>query len=405
MILKETIVEILHQQDEKIKAKDAGIPRQLNDNIAVGGNLILIISGIRRCGKSTLLNQIKTTTQKSCYFNFEDILATDFELSDFKKLDSIIKELYPGAYLFFDEIQVVEGWENYARSAQDDGFSIIITGSNASLLSRELGTKLTGRHLTYELFPFSYAEFLVYKKASPGIDSFSDYFITGGFPEYIKHSNPEILQQLLRDILNRDIIVRHGLKNSTLVGKLATFLMTNAGKKFSYNSLMKTFETGSANTIIDYVSYFEDSYLLLTIPSFSYSIKDQIRNPKKIYSIDHGMARVNSLSFSKDEGRILENMVFLHLRRKWKKIYYYSVKSECDFVVFDRDKVEMVVQVCYELSDDNMAREISGLKEALDFFQLKTGFLISYNQEDVIEDGERKIIVMPAWKWMMEGKL
>lgn len=405
MILKETIVEILHQQDEKIKAKDAGIPRQLNDNIAVGGNLILIISGIRRCGKSTLLNQIKTTTQKSCYFNFEDILATDFELSDFKKLDSIIKELYPGAYLFFDEIQVVEGWENYARSAQDDGFSIIITGSNASLLSRELGTKLTGRHLTYELFPFSYAEFLVYKKASPGIDSFSDYFITGGFPEYIKHSNPEILQQLLRDILNRDIIVRHGLKNSTLVGKLATFLMTNAGKKFSYNSLMKTFETGSANTIIDYVSYFEDSYLLLTIPSFSYSIKDQIRNPKKIYSIDHGMARVNSLSFSKDEGRILENMVFLHLRRKWKKIYYYSVKSECDFVVFDRDKVEMVVQVCYELSDDNMAREISGLKEAMDFFQLKTGFLISYNQEDVIEDGERKIIVMPAWKWMMGGKL
>ncbi|HOX77152.1 MAG TPA: ATP-binding protein [Bacteroidales bacterium] len=405
MILKETIVEILHQQDEKIKAKDAGIPRQLNDNIAVGGNLILIISGIRRCGKSTLLNQIKTTTQKSCYFNFEDILATDFELSDFKKLDSIIKELYPGAYLFFDEIQVVEGWENYARSAQDDGFSIIITGSNASLLSRELGTKLTGRHLTYELFPFSYAEFLVYKIACPGIDSFSDYFITGGFPEYIKHSNPEILQQLLRDILNRDIIVRHGLKNSTLVGKLATFLMTNAGKKFSYNSLMKTFETGSANTIIDYVSYFEDSYLLLTIPSFSYSIKDQIRNPKKIYSIDHGMARVNSLSFSKDEGRILENMVFLHLRRKWKKIYYYSVKSECDFVVFDRDKVEMVVQVCYELSDDNMAREISGLKEAMDFFQLKTGFLISYNQEDVIEDGERKIIVMPAWKWMMERKL
>ena len=181
--------------------------------------------------------------------------------------------------------------------------------------------------------------------------------------------------------------------------------MTNAGKKFSYNSLMKTFETGSANTIIDYVSYFEDSYLLLTIPSFSYSIKDQIRNPKKIYSIDHGMARVNSLSFSKDEGRILENMVFLHLRRKWKKIYYYSVKSECDFVVFDRDKVEMVVQVCYELSDDNMAREISGLKEAMDFFQLKTGFLISYNQEDVIEDGERKIIVMPAWKWMMGGKL
>lgn len=402
MILKETIVEILHQQEEKIKARDAGIPRQLADNIEVGGNLIMIISGIRRCGKSTLLNQIKTTTQKSCYFNFEDILATEFELSDFKKLDSIIKESYQGAYLFFDEIQAVEGWENYARSAQDDGFSIIITGSNASLLSRELGTKLTGRHLTYELFPFSYAEFLVYKKASPGIDSFRDYFIAGGFPEYIKQSNPEILQQLLRDILYRDIIVRHGLKNSSLVEKLATFLMTNAGKKFSYNSLMKTFETGSANTIIDYVSYFEDSYLLLTIPSFSYSLKDQIRNPKKIYSIDHGMARVNSLSFSKDEGRILENIVFLHLRRKWKKIYYYSGKGECDFVVFDRDKVKMVVQVCFALSDDNMVRELSGLKEAMEFFQLDQGLLISYNQEDIIEDNGLKIMVIPAWKWMSQ---
>jgi predicted AAA+ superfamily ATPase len=402
MIFKETIVEILHKQEEKLKARDAGIPRKLAENIEIDGNLILIISGIRRCGKSTLLHQLKNTLKKSCYFNFEDILATGFEFSDFKKLDAIIHESYLGAYLFFDEIQAVEGWENYARSAQDDGFSMIITGSNASLLSRELGTKLTGRHLTYELFPFSYEEFLVYKKASAGMDSFQDYLISGGFPEYIRQNNPEILQQLLRDILYRDIIVRHGLKNSSLVEKLATFLITNAGKKFTYNSLMKTFETGSANTIIDYISYFEDSYLLLTIPYFSYSLKDQIRNPKKVYSIDHGMARVNSLSFSKDSGRILENMIFLHLRRKWKKIYYYSGKCECDFVVFDNEKAELVVQVCYALTDDNMAREISGLKEAMSFFQLDHGLVVSYNQEDILEESGKTIRIIPAWKWMSE---
>jgi predicted AAA+ superfamily ATPase len=400
MILKETIIEILQQQEEKLKVKDAGIPRILAENIEIGGNLIIFISGIRRCGKSTLLHQIKKISNNSCYFNFEDILATGFELPDFKKLDAIIKESYQGAYLFFDEIQVVNGWENYARSAQDDGFFMIITGSNASLLSHELGTKLTGRHLTFELFPFSYQEFLNYKDSAPGLDSFRDYFITGGFPEFIKQNNPEILQQLLRDILYRDIIVRHGLKNATLVEKLATFLITNAGKKFSYNSLMKTFETGSANTIIDYISYFEDSYLLMTVPMFSYSLKDQIRNPKKIYSIDHGMANVNSLSFSKDEGRILENMVFLHLRRKWKKIYYYSRKRECDFVVFDRDRVELVIQVCYALSDDNMTRELSGLKEAMEFFQLNEGLLISFNQEDIIEEYGMKISIIPAWKWM-----
>lgn len=401
MLLRESIVEILHQQEEKLKEREVGIPRQLAKNIEVGGNLILIISGIRRCGKSTLLYQIKNTSQKSCYFNFEDILATGFELADFKKLDAIIQDSYQGANLFFDEIQVVDGWESYARSAQDDGYSLIITGSNASLLSRELGTKLTGRHLTYELFPFSYEEFLVFKKSGPGIESFRDYFITGGFPEFVKQNNPEILQQLHRDILSRDIIVRHGLKNASLVEKLAAYLITNAGNKFSFTSLMKTFETGSVNTIIDYISYFEDSYLMMTVPMFSYSLKEQIRNPKKIYSIDHGMARFNSLGFSKDEGRILENIVFLHLRRTRKKIYYYSGKRECDFVVFDRDKVEMVVQVCYALSDDNMNREISGLKEAMDFFHLNSGLLISYDQEDIIEDNARRITVIPAWKWML----
>jgi hypothetical protein len=143
----------------------------------------------------------------------------------------------------------------------------------------------------------------------------------------------------------------------------------------------------------------------MTVPMFSFSLKDQIRNPKKLYSVDHGMARVNSLSFSKDEGRILENMVFLHLRRKWQKIYYYSGKRECDFVVFDRDKAEMVVQVCFALTDDNMAREISGIKEAMDFFQLDHGLIISYNQEDVIEEEGRKISIVPAWKWMREEKL
>jgi predicted AAA+ superfamily ATPase len=402
MILKETIAEILNLQEEKLKARDPGISRKLIGKIEVGGNLMIIISGIRRCGKSTLLHQIKNASRKSCYFNFEDILATGFEFADFKKLDTIIKESYPDAYLFFDEIQAVEGWENFARSAQDDGFFMIITGSNASLLSRELGTKLTGRHLTFELFPFSYAEFLVFRNAAPGTDSFGDYFITGGFPEFVRQNNPEILQQLLRDILYRDIIVRYGLKNASLVEKLAAYLITNTGNKFSYNSLMKTFETGSANTIIDYISYFEDSYLMMTVPMFSYSLKDQIRNPKKIYSIDHGMARINSLGFSKDEGRILENIVYLHLRRTWRKIYYYSGKRECDFVVFDRDKVELVVQVCYALTDDNMARELSGLREAMDFFQLNEGFLISCGQEDAIEEDGRKISIVPAWKWMSE---
>lgn len=402
MLLKETIIEIISRQEEKLRLKETGIPRKLMEEITIGGPLILIISGIRRCGKSTLLRQLKINSERSCYFNFEDILASDFEFTDFKKLDSIIRESYSGAHLYFDEIQAVEGWENFGRSVQDDGYSLIITGSNASLLSRELGTKLTGRHLTYELFPFSYNEFLVYKELEPGIESFSAYFISGGFPEFIKDNNPEILQQLLRDILYRDVVVRHGLKNASLAEKLATYLMTNAGKKFSFTSLKNTFETGSANTIIDYISYFEDSYLFMAVPCFSYSLKDQIRNPKKIYAIDHGLARVNSLGFSKDDGRILENLVFLHLRRQWSKIFYFSAKRECDFIVFDRDNIKMVVQVCLTLTDDNQQREISGLTEAMEFFGLKSGLIITLNQEDSIEKDGKIISVLPAWKWINE---
>lgn len=400
MLLKETIIEILKEQEEKARLRETGIPRDLAGRIETGGKMVLIISGIRRCGKSTLLRQLMNSTGTYCYFNFEDILASNFEFSDFRKLDSIIRESYSDASLYFDEIQTVQGWEKFVRSAQDDGCSIVITGSNASLLSKDLGTKLTGRHLTYELFPFSYEEFLEYKRQEPGIKSFKDYFISGGFPEFIKNDNPDILQQLFRDILYRDVVVRHGLKNASLAEKLATYLITNAGKKFSYTSLKKTFETGSANTIIDYIAFFEDSYLMMTIPPFSYSLKEQIRNPKKIYAIDHGLARVNSLGFSKDEGRILENLVFLHLRRNWSKIFYFSGKRECDFIVFDREKITLIVQVCHTLTDDNQQREISGLTEAMAYFKVGSGYLITFNQEDIIESEGITINIIPAWKWI-----
>jgi len=400
MILKDKLREIVKLQRTELEKQDVGVQRRLIKFLDMKSPHALTISGIRRCGKSTMLKQITRRLNSFYYFNFEDQRALDFEVSDFEKLDEIFHELYGNSnYYLFDEVQNVPGWERFVRTMQDSGKKFVITGSNASLLSRELGTKLTGRHLMNELFPFSYSEMLKLTNKKQSLSSFEDYFYRGGFPEYLKYGNGAILQQVFNDIIVRDIVARYGLKNVKIVKELAIYLLTNIGKEFSYNKLKKLFNFGSANTVISYVSYYEDSYLLFTVPKFDYSYKKQLVNPKKIYVIDAGLARANSISFSEDKGRILENLVFLHLRREYKNIYYFKGNNECDFLVKEKGKITQAIQVCYKLDEENKDREINGLKEAMDKFNLKRGLIITFNQEDRFKGIE----VVPAWKWLIRS--
>ena len=395
-MLKETIKTVTLLQKEELKKRDKGIRRECFKDINLTLPYATVISGIRRCGKSTLLNQLIVTVKRPHYFNFEDPRAFNFDLSDFHKLEEVFKEINgEGDYYFFDEIQNVENWERYIRKLIDSGKRCVITGSNASILSRELGTKLTGRHLTFELFPFSYKEMLVLTTQKKSIESFNEYFKRGGFPNFLKFEKIEILQELFDDIIQKDIIVRHKLKESKTIKELAIFLLTNIGKEFSYNNLAKYCNIGSVNTVISYISYFEDSYLFFTVPKFDYSYKKQLVNPKKIYSIDVGLANASSASFSEDKGRILENLVFLHLRRKYKRIFYFRKKRECDFIVTVRKKPIMAIQVCYEVTEENKEREIGGLQEAMETSKTDNGVIVTYNQEDII--GNIKLI--PFWKW------
>jgi len=278
----------------------------------------------------------------------------------------------------------------------------VITGSNAAMLSRELGTRLTGRHLNYELFPFSFREFLEFRKKKASLEAFGEYLQDGGFPEFLRFKKPSYLQGLFMDIIERDIIVRHGIRNSKALVSMALFLLSNTGKEFSYNSLKNAFSLGSANSAISFVSFLEDAYLLFTLPKFDYSFKKQTVNPKKIYSVDNGLSRANSVSFSDDAGRMLENSVFVELRRNTKDLYYFKKRGECDFLVKTKDGVEKAIQVCYELSEDNKKREIAGLAEAMEEFGLKSGLILTYGQEDHFTVGGKKILVQPVWKWMTE---
>jgi len=405
MILKDTLKGIVRSQREEISNFDYGIERENVAKIEPNVSFAVIISGVRRCGKSTLLRQLIKKLNGFYYFNFEDPKAINFEVGDFQKLNEVFKEEYGSHYYyFFDEIQNVHQWELFVRAMLDKDKKIVITGSNASLLSKELGTRLTGRHLRYELFPFSYREFLNFTNKKPNINSFQHYFIKGGFPEYLKFNNAQILQELLNDILVRDIAVRYNIRSIKTLKEMALYLITNIGKEFSYNLLKRTFDLGSTNTVIDFVSYFEDSYLLFTIQKFDYSLKKQLVNPKKIYSIDNGLSNANSTSFSGDKGRMLENIVFINLRKKYKEIFYFQEKNECDFVVKQGTNIRNAIQVCYDLNEDNKKREINGILGAMKKFKLKEGLILTYDQEDKIKTDNSKIIIMPVWKWLMQRK-
>lgn len=403
MLLKDNIEKVVLSQKETFKKAEKIISRELMSKIKLQNKLAIVISGIRRSGKSTLMKMLTKNIECFYYLSFEDPRLAGFELNDFERLEETFDKLYGKSdYFFFDEIQLVDRWEFYVRKLLDQNKFVVITGSNASLLSRELGTKLTGRNLRYELFPFSYSEFLSFFGKAQSLKSFEEYLVSGGFPEYLHLKDPKILQDLLTDTLFRDIAIRHKIRNVKQLHELAVFLITNAAKGFSYNNLRVMFNLGSTNSVSKFISFLEESYLLFTLSKFDYSLKKQIVNPKKIYVIDNGFITQNSKSFSNDYGTLLENLVFISLKSRQKDLFYFKEKNECDFLVRAGVKIIESYQVCYKLDDFNKEREINGLMEALEKFSLAEGTILTLNQSDELKIKDKKILVKPVWKWLRE---
>jgi len=351
---------------------------------------------VRRCGKSTYLQQKLLKTNKALYINFEDPRLVDFKVGDFSQLEKIAEESGK-TRLVLDEVQNIDQWELFARMANEKGIPLFITGSNARLLSKELGTRLTGRYKQTELFPFHFQEFLAFRNVERTRVSFDGYFESGGFPEYLEENDDDYLRTLLRDIIFRDVALRRNITNENQLIRLAVHLLSNTAKEFSYNSLSKILEIKSVRTVIDYCDYLRESYLVDLIPLFSTSIKKQLINPKKSYCVDPVFAKANSLSFSKDLGRRLENFVFNKLRRSSREIYYYkNATSECDFLVRQSGQIGLAIQSCWEINQENAQRELIGIKQAIAETGAEKGFIVTYNQEDTLDGIE----LVPAWKWL-----
>ncbi len=416
---KEKIKEVVLDQATSNKENTNIISRELESSIEKNraSNQILIISGIRRCGKSTLLNKIRSQEKENDYYlNFDDERLINFTVDDFQALYEVFLELFDEQGIFyFDEIQNILGWERFIRRLQDSGNKIYITGSNASMLSRELGTHLTGRHIQEKLFPFSFAEYLKFNNA-PEFDLkkintkqrakikrfFNNYLKEGGLPEFLKNKSKEYLKSLYESIIYRDIIVRYKLPNEKAIKELVYYAATNTCKEISFNSLKNVIGVSSATTVKEYFEYLENSYLIFLLPRFNYSLKKQIYSNKKVYIIDNGLANTVGFKFSKDYGRLLENIVFLELKRRNLEIYYHQEKGECDFIVKEGANITQAIQVTKTMSEESCyKREINGLLNAMNVYDLKTGIILTEDEEGQEKIDGKIIQIVPTWKWFL----
>lgn len=407
--LKQTVID----QKRVFQEKRNFLPRFFSADLSKSKKIVAI-TGVRRSGKSTLLRQIAGQYGNYYYLNFEDERLLDFEANDFNSLLEIYFSFYgEKGVFFFDEIQNVSGWEKFASRLFSEGHKMYITGSNAKLLSSELATSLTGRHLRHELYPFGFSEFLDYKKVKHEklpttaekaivLKFFDEFLLYGGFPEIAESRNGEELKQLYQDILIKDLIVRFKIKDAKSFRELSLYLLSNSGRPVSYNNLKKVLGLKSATTVKNYIEYLAESYLNFSISKFDYSLKKQIKNDKKIFSIDTGLINFVSFLFAPDSGRILENAVFLELKRRGKEIYYYQDGGECDFLIKEGSVITEAIQVTENLSAGNEKREIGGLTEASGQHNIKKLFILTRNQNNEITMGGKKIIIQPIYQWLLD---
>src|SRR3990167_120801 len=420
---KQTLLQVIIDQAQE-PIPDVLVPRQKYSELSplVDNKQVIILTGIRRCGKSILMHMLRQHLPESNYYiNFDDDRLALFQLKDFQMLIETFIELYGIQNTFyFDEIQNIPGWERFIRRLHNEGKKVFITGSNASLLSSELGTHLTGRHIAIKLFPFSFREY-VYKQNQQLLERknlnstqiallkkyFSEFKQMGGMPEYLENKQKKYLQTLYENILYKDIIVRHKLPQQKPIKELVYYLASNNAKEFTYNSLKKLLGLATSNTIAEYCHYLEKSYLCFIVNRFSYSLKQQTHYAKKIYFIDQALAESVGFRFSDDNGRTLENIVFLKLIRHNKTIYFHKDKQECDFLVRDGYNITEAIQVTVTLTDEKTKkREINGLLEAMTIYKLTTGLIITENEskiETIEQNGQiYQINIKPCWQWLLE---
>lgn len=417
---RDQIRAMLLEQSNAFWRRDTGIERtQLAElERAIPLPHAVVISGLRRAGKSTLLAQLahRLGEDKFYYVNFEDERFLGFEAGDANDLFGLLVELFGERGVFVvDEVQNVDGWEHFVRRFMEMGLKFYITGSNASLLSRELGSRLTGRYVPIELFPFSFIEFLRFRGYTvpdlarlTTVDTarlqgyLGEYLRLGGIPEPLKYPDLPLARTLYDDVLYRDIAVRHRIAEVRALKELAFYLMSNPASLVSFNKLKDQLQLGSVNTVKNYIDYLENSWLLFTMNVYDFSVKRQQVAPKKVYAIDTGLASAVGFSFSANTGRLLENLVFLALRRRTQEVYYYTSPAgfEVDFYLPETRELLQVTQNMEQPA--TREREVRALTDAMRGLDLSHGLILTDANAEPIEANGMTIEIRSLAEWLLQ---
>ena len=411
-----------------------GVPRRVDVSPVPGKATVCI--GVRRCGKSTFMFQFMQRLQDSgvsrkniLYLNFFDDRLHSLQHDSLGVIIEAYFSLFPEKknaekiYCFFDEIQVVPGWEPFIdRLMRTEKCEVFITGSSAQMLSREIATQMRGRALSWEMFPFSFQEFLdsreiesdgplSAKKRLTILKAFDEYWETGGFPEVVgldRMLRIKTHQENFNAMLFRDLVERHDISHPKALTDLAHWLMDNTGSLYSVNNLTGYLKSlghkAPKSAVSDYLEWFEDAYVLFTVRIFDASLARANTNPKKIYCVDHALVTSISSGILVNYGHLLENLVFTALRRITPDIFYYKTSGgrEVDFIAQLQDRSRVLVQVCESMADpQTRKRETTALAEAMAELKLAQGTIVTRGEEEQIRVESGKINVMPAWRFLL----
>lgn len=411
-----------------------GLPRELQITVLPGKATVCM--GVRRAGKSTFMLQRMQQLLKQgvareniVQINFVDNRLYNFHHTNLELVLEAYYSIYPDkksvekVYFFFDEIQEIEHWEYFVeRLMRLENCEVYITGSSAKLLSKEIATQMRGRSLAWEIFPFSFAEFLNYReiKYVRNMNSqqrlfvqkgFNEYLAIGAFPEVTnvdRNIRIKLHQEYFNTILFRDLIERHNIKNPQSIIEVANLLINNVANSYTINSItgyLKSLNHKISKEYIgQYIDWFEDAYFLFSVKIYDASISRTNTNPKKIYCIDHALVTSVSSGVLVNSGHLLENLIFITLRRHSEKIYYYKTRNgrEVDFIFVSNHGKKVLIQVCESLVEPKTKkREFEALNEAMAELEHKVGIIVTLKEEDEMQVTAGLIKTISAWKFLL----
>jgi hypothetical protein len=419
---KETLRYVITDQKKSIGnsfALKKFITRDSNDLITLENPTALVILGVRRSGKSTLSKQL-FLGEKFGYVNFDDERLLGLKKDDLNVILQIFYELYGSDLdrIVLDEVQLVKGWEPFVSRLRDSN-RVIITGSSSKLLSGELSSSMTGRHIDFLLFPFSFREFLKYKnwkipnafstvERAEIVNLLKEYLFSGGFPERYTLGR-QIIRNIYNDIVTKDVVQRHKIRHTDDLRQVARFLINNSANEFTYTSLKKLTRVKSVVSLTNWVQYLEEAYLIFQIERFSFKLKQIINAPKKIYSIDNGIIRELSTEQSQNKGKYMENTVAIQLFRYCKNLDSFEVFNwkdhrgrEVDFVIKRGNKITQLVQVTFASSLESISsRELESLVSASNDLKCNMLTVITWDYGGELEINGKMIQFIPLWRWLL----